>query len=217
MTPIRDRIDMTLTIKESLELTGSGKPGSPSNGPENKSGQSPRSNPVCLEVPVTVRSLPGENGETHGSSGPVRAEGRTVIVFDNGAVLRLSTNLPSGQKVILSNAQGRDVVCRILSGRNLPTIKGYIEVEFMEPVDDYWRIHQSPEPASVSPPPVPVRWRHNQFRRKCRPSRRLPAAAACGPFVQVRRRRKRQARRVARPRLKILQVWSECLLRLPLE
>ena len=147
---------MTLTIKDSLELTSPGKAGSPSQSFENKAGESPRSNPVCLEVSVTIRSLPGENGDAPGSTGPIREEARTVIVFDNGAVLRLSNNLPAGQKVILSNAQGRDVVCRVVNGRNLPTVKGYIEVEFMEQVNDFWRIHQSAEPVFVSPPvPAP--------------------------------------------------------------
>ena len=60
--------------------------------------------------------------------------------------------------------QGRDVVCRVVEGRNLPTVKGYIEVEFMEQFSDFWRIHQAPghvpehapEYASVPPPPTPV-------------------------------------------------------------
>lgn len=156
---------MTLTIKDSLESASQSKTGSPSHSSENKSGSSPRSNPVCLEVPVTVRSLPGQQGNAPGAAGPTREEGRTVIVFDNGAVLRLSNNLAAGLSVILSNAQGRDVVCRVVNGRNLPTVKGYIEVEFIEPVNDFWRIHQTAEPVRppvsaspvmAAPQPVPV-------------------------------------------------------------
>jgi len=147
---------MTLTIKDSLESASQGKPGTTPQNSENKAGQSARSNPVCLEVAVTVRSLPGENGDASSSSAPIREEGRTVIVFDNGAVLRLSVNLPAGQKVILSSAQGRDVVCRVVEGRKLPTVKGYIEVEFMEQVSDFWRIHQAPEHVNVPPPPAPA-------------------------------------------------------------
>jgi periplasmic protein TonB len=147
---------MTVTVKDSSELTSPVKPGLPSQSSGNKPSDSARPNPVCLEVPVTVRSLPGENGNVPSSSGPTREEGRTVIVFDNGAVLRLSNNLPSGQKVILSNAQGRDVVCRVVKGTNLPTVKGYIEVEFIEQVNDFWHIHQNAEPVRVSPPPIPI-------------------------------------------------------------
>jgi protein TonB len=118
---------------------------------ENKSGLSPRSNPVCLEVGVTLRSLPGESG---GLSQPIREDCKTVIVFDNGAVLRSSGNLPVGQKIILSNAAGREVACRVASGHNLPSVKGYAEVEFLEPVSDFWRIHTESAPAS-SPVPSP--------------------------------------------------------------
>ena len=75
-----------------------------------------------------------------------------MIVFDNGGVLRLTNPLPVGQKVILTNQQGRDVVGRVVGGRNLPSIKGYIEVEFIEPVSDFWRIHVAPDANRVSPP-----------------------------------------------------------------
>jgi protein TonB len=117
--------------------------------------------------------LPTEAG---GQSQPIREEGRTVIVFDNGAVLRCKNNLPLGQTVILSNPSGRDVVCRVVAGNNIPSVKGYVEVEFMEAVNDFWRIHQDansggaalPQPSSpmtpaglrespVAPPAAPPR------------------------------------------------------------
>jgi protein TonB len=150
---------MSLTVKESPELNNPGKPGSSTQNSENKSakpGEAPRPNPVCLEVPVTIRSLPGQNDNPSLASGPTREEGRTVIVFDNGAVLRLSNTLPAGQTMIVSNAQGRDVVCRIVQGRNLPSVKGYVEVEFLEPVNDFWRIHETTQPSAGFPTAAPV-------------------------------------------------------------
>jgi len=42
------------------------------------------------------------------------------------------------------------VVCRVVNGGSLPTVKGYIEIEFMEQVSDFWRIHQNAEPARVA-------------------------------------------------------------------
>src|SRR5713226_6028265 len=134
---------MTLTIKNSPDSNSPGKPGTTPQNSENKAGESPRSNPVCLEVGVTIRSLPTEAG---GLTQPIREEGRTVIVFDNGAVLRSANSLPAGQTVILSNPKGRDVVCRVAAGRNLPSIKGYIEVEFIEPVSDFWDLHHGADP-----------------------------------------------------------------------
>ena len=145
---------MTLTIKEPIESASQAKPGSPSQCSDIHRAQSNRANPRCLEIAVTVRSLPGETGAAAGS-GPIREEGKTVIVFDNGAVLRLWNNLPAGQKIILSSAQGNDVVCRVVSGRNLPNVQGYIEVEFMEPFNDFWGL-QSGRVGSVPPAPGPV-------------------------------------------------------------
>ena len=147
---------MTLTLNNSAESTTAGKQGTSSQGSENKAGTSPRSNPVCLEVIVTVRGLPAESGDSKGSTGPVREQGRTVIVFDNGAVIRLSKNLPAGQKLILSNPQGRDVVCRVVNGRNLPSVKGYVEVEFVEQTEDFWRIHLSEPVTMPAALPTPV-------------------------------------------------------------
>jgi len=150
---VHDRNAMTSTIKNFPDLNSPGKPGAPSQNSENKTRESSRSNPVCLEVSVTIRSLPNEAG---GLNQPVREEGKTVIVFDNGAVLRSTLNLPAGLKVIISNPSGRDVVSQVVGGRNMPSLKGYVEVEFVEPVNDFWGIHQdtAPTPIAVAAPPA---------------------------------------------------------------
>src|ERR1700722_634643 len=144
---------MTLTTKDSTQLSKADKPGVPSQNSENKPGQTTRSNPVCLEIEITIRSLPGEAGSL---SQPIREVGKTVIVFDNGAVIRTATNLPAGLKVILSNSKGRDVVCQVVSGRSAASIKGYVEVEFLESVSDFWHIHEDlgPVPGALPAPPL---------------------------------------------------------------
>ena len=142
---------MTITIKDSVEANRLGKQGSQSLDSSGKTAEGGRSNPVCLELSVTVRSLPTENG---GLTKPIRIEGRTVIVFDNGAVLRCAENLPVGQSFILTNPNGRDVVCIVVGGRNLPSVKGYLEVQFMEPANDFWGIHDS-APAPVDTAKLP--------------------------------------------------------------
>ena len=170
---------MTLTITESLQSNSLAKPGSTHESSESNSIQNPRSNPVCLEVPITIRSLPGEKGEASSESAkPNREEAKTVIVFDNGAVLRIAGNFPPGQAVILSNSQGRDVVCRVASARNLPTVKGFIEVEFVEPVDDFWSIHQSTGQTSVSNPPTPVLAQSQIVPSKPAPAQPAPVRVA---------------------------------------
>jgi TonB family protein len=146
---------MAMTIKESSQLDSLAKPASAAGGSESNAGQNSRSNPVCLEVAVTIRRLPEDNGEASpGQAQPAREEARSVIVFDNGAVLRLAGDFPAGQAVIVSNPQGRDVVCRVVSARSLPSVKGYIEIEFVEPVNDFWGIHRAAGQASVPNPPA---------------------------------------------------------------
>ncbi len=147
---------MTLSTKDPFETNAPGKQGTASQNSEGNSGESARSNPVCLELGVTIRSLPSEAG---GVAKPIREEVRTVIVFDNGAVLRCSENLPIGLTVILTDPSGRDVVCRVVGGRNLPSVKGYVEVQFIEAVSDFWSIHQESAPVAAAPPPIisPVR------------------------------------------------------------
>jgi TonB family protein len=144
-------------------LENSTKPGATAVTSESKPNQNPRSNPVCLEVGVTVRSLPGEKSEPSSSHAePAREQARTVIVFDNGAVLRLAGNFLPGQSIILSNAQGRDVVCRVANSRNTPNVKGYIELEFLEATSDFWGLHKpeaqppaaNPAAAVAAEPPV---------------------------------------------------------------
>src|SRR5882672_7549115 len=154
---------MTLAIEVSSPLENLTKLGPAAGSTEGNSEHNTRSNPVCLEIAVTIRSLPGEKGgASSGNFQPTREEARTVIVFDNGAVLRLAGNFPVGQAVILSDHHGRDVVCRVAGTRNLPTVKGYIEVEFLEPIADFWGIHKpegqsnvlAPPAVGVAPPPV---------------------------------------------------------------
>ncbi len=130
---------MTTSTKDSAGANNMDKQGSQPQGSAGKPMENVRSNPVCLELGVTIRSLPTENG---GLTQPIRLEGRTVIVFDNGAVLRCTENLPVGQTFILSNPNGRNVVCLVVGGRNLPSVKGYVEVQFMEPVNDFWGIRE---------------------------------------------------------------------------
>ena len=67
----------------------------------------PRTKPGNPLVPIlSAWKSASPSGVCRRSSGPtqpIREEGKTVIVFDNGAVLRSTQNLPVGQTVILSN------------------------------------------------------------------------------------------------------------------
>ena len=144
---------MALSLKDTNEVKGTGEPGAPNQQSQNKTASISRANPVCLEVGVTIRSLPGDQG---GLPQPLREEARTVIVFDNGAVLRSSNTLPAGLRVILTNPKGREVACKVAEGRNIPAVKGYVELEFTEAVSDFWQIHQGAAPTIAARPLPPA-------------------------------------------------------------
>jgi len=142
---------MTLTLKDSKELNSTGKPGAPAQENQGQTAPAQRANPVCLEVGVTIQGLPADQG---GPDRTIKEEARTVIVFDNGAVLRCSNNLPKGAKVTLTNQRGKNVVCRVAEGRNIPAVKGYVELEFTETIADFWQIHQTAAPVVAPAPPL---------------------------------------------------------------
>jgi TonB family protein len=162
---------MTTSIKNSAGANNMEKQGSQPQNSSGKLQESARSNPVCLELNVTIRSLPTENGSLTQS---LPLEGRTVIVFDNGAVLRCMGNLPVGQSFILSNPHGRDVVCLVVGGRNLPRVKGYVEVQFAEPINDFWGIRE------VTTAPV-VTAKISEVRREAAQPPTPPAPVSTSP------------------------------------
>lgn len=147
---------MALNLKDSLNLetTDPSTPSSPNSG--LGTAQPPRSNPVCLEVPVSFRRLSsGPGGGATGSEQPDREEAKTVIVFESGAVLRVASDLPPDTPLLLTNSHGQEVHCRVSSGQNLPAIKGYVEVQFEGSAPDFWGALQSNAPTGAPSPGIP--------------------------------------------------------------
>ena len=148
---------MVLKLNDPPELTTPAKSDSAHVNPGSAPAQSSRSSPVCLELPVTVRRLPtGEHSGGSALAKPAPEEGRTVIVFENGAVLRLASSLPAGTAVSLTNSRGQEVVCRVASARNLPSMKGYVEVKFEEAANDFWGLQHGQPQARAFVPVVPA-------------------------------------------------------------
>lgn len=64
-----------------------------------------------------------------------------MIVFPQGAVLRLSEAVSEGQILILKNARvQQEVACRVVSSKTNAKAKGYIEVEFFQAAPSFWGI-----------------------------------------------------------------------------
>lgn len=144
---------MPPTTKESVDTAA------PSNVSPNSGGgpgANPHPNPVCLDVPVVIRNLPAGNGTSDlPPAGLFEEHARTVIVFDKGAVLRVSAELPVGQEVVVSNSQGREAVCRLARTPNLPNIKGFVEIEFLDSISDFWGFQQPVPQTNVPVPSAP--------------------------------------------------------------
>ena len=106
--------------------------------PQRKSVTPRRSHPVAIEIPVTVQgshSAPGRQLPQQ-----FVEETRTVLVFVEGGVLRTSEEVSPGQFLILKNLyNGEETPC-VVAPKNIGSAKGYVEVEFAQPVDDFWGI-----------------------------------------------------------------------------
>lgn len=120
-------------------------------------------NRLGIELPVRIlgsQSVAAVAGLSAGLE-PFREDTTTVIVFPQGGVVRLSANVGPGQTIILTNKKTKqDVVCRVVSVRNYPNVKGYVELEFTEAAANFWHVNfedapliQMDRPADHEPPP----------------------------------------------------------------
>ena len=99
-----------------------------------------------LEVPIGVwgsRRVESDSGQSERVE--VFAEDTcTVIVFPQGAVIRLSATVAPGQLVVIANRKsGQIMLCRIVNVRTYPNIRGYAEIEFMHSAAGFWGSYAS--------------------------------------------------------------------------
>ena len=123
-------------------------------------------NAAGAEIPVTVHaSRYSAASKGAGKLPPVHEETRTVIIFPQGAVVRLSATVTPGELVVLTNKRtGADVICRVMSIKTQPGIQNYVHLEFTQRALDYWEetatergIGSKPQPIADTPaPPAPT-------------------------------------------------------------
>lgn len=99
-----------------------------------------------LEVPIGVwgsRRVETNSGQSERVE--VFAEDTsTVIVFPQGAVIRLSASVAPGQLVVIANRKsGQIMLCRVVNVRTYPNIRGYAEIEFMHSAAGFWGAYAS--------------------------------------------------------------------------
>jgi TonB family protein len=109
--------------------------------------------PVPLEVPVTVNGARTVEGSDKRE--PFSESTQTVLVFHNGAVIRLSSSVTAGQLLFLTNDKTKkEVVCQVVKSKNYRNVSGYVELEFTEAVAGFWGMRFPGERAAA--PSVPV-------------------------------------------------------------
>ncbi|MGB2625395.1 MAG: TonB family protein [Candidatus Acidiferrum sp.] len=98
-----------------------------------------RPQPVPLEVPVSVngaRTIEGSDKRE-----PFSESTKTVLVFANGAVIRLASSVSPGQLLFVTNEKSKkEVVCQVVKSKNYRTVTGYVELEFTEPAAGFWGV-----------------------------------------------------------------------------
>ena len=106
--------------------------------------------PLALETTVTVTGArPGEAGSKRDL---FTEETQTVLVFENGAVIRLSAAVADGQLLFLSHKKtGKEVVAQVIRKRSFRPTNCYVDLEFTELCAGFWGVEfpKEAKPASV--------------------------------------------------------------------
>src|SRR5258705_2720829 len=143
-------------IAREPDLQNSSAPVSPVNASE------PKAQPVALEVSVTVNGARTVDGSEKRE--PFSETTQTVLVFGNGAVIRLNSSVAPGQLLFLTNEKTKkEVVCQVVKSKNYRSVSGYVELEFTEPAVGFWgmrfptdRIGSGPQPGALVSPALSV-------------------------------------------------------------
>src|ERR1700741_783658 len=106
--------------------------------------------PVALEVSVTVNGARTVEGSDKRE--PFSESTKTVLVFGNGAVIRLQSSVAAGQLLFLTNEKTKkEVVCQVVKSKNYRNVSGYVELEFTEAVPGFWGMRFPGERPAAQP------------------------------------------------------------------
>jgi len=141
-----------------IDVQNSSSPGTSPNSTQ-------KVQPVALEIAVTVNGARSVEGTDKRE--PFSETTQTVLVFGNGAVIRLSSTVAPGQLLFLTNEKTKkEVVCQVVKSKNYRSVSGYVELEFTEPAVGFWGMRfpsdkiapaqTSATPALALPKPAPV-------------------------------------------------------------
>jgi periplasmic protein TonB len=144
-----------------------------------------RTDAVSLEISIKVHGsrVTEVVREVTPQSEPFEEQTTTMIVFPEGAVLRMSTAVNVGQMLVLTNLKsGKDAICRVVKIRTFSNAQGYVEVEFSHAQPGYWGVNipsnSSTGANKIAPtPPSAVKREESKTAAVSEPSR-TPARVA---------------------------------------
>jgi TonB family protein len=151
---------MAPLTKDSVEVAGPA-PSTPASqtGTQGKPTSALRADALSLEVAVKVhgsRVIEVARGKAPQTE-PFEEQTVTMIVFPQGAVLRMSTAVNVSQMLVLTNLKTKqDSICRVLKVRPNANQGSYVEVEFTHRQPGYWGVQFPSEESvgsnTISPP-----------------------------------------------------------------
>lgn len=105
---------------------------------------------TALEIPVTIQGAKPVDGTERREL--FTETTKTTLVFENGAVVNLTSRVSLGQCVFLRNDQsGREILCKVLEWRQVGQ-SGYTDLEFTAPDSGFWEVHAEQNSAAVQRP-----------------------------------------------------------------
>lgn len=86
-------------------------------------------------------SVTGARASSGGARDLFTEETSTVLVFKDGAVIRLTAPVSIGQLLFLTNKKSKtEVVCQVLHTRSFRAAMTYVELQFTEEKTDFWGV-----------------------------------------------------------------------------
>jgi TonB family protein len=146
---------MAPLTNDSVELANpAGETAVSQSASQPKSAPGLRSDALSLEVPVKVhgsRVVEVARG-TAPQTEPFEEQTVTMIVFPQGAVVRMASPVSVSQMLVLTNLKTKqDSICRVLKVRPNANLGSYVEVEFTHRQQGYWGVSFSSDgPAATS-------------------------------------------------------------------
>jgi TonB family protein len=116
-------------------------------------GNGARANPVAQEIPVNATGT--RPGDGSAKRELFSEETITVLLFADGAVIRLAAAVATGQLLFLTNKNTRkEVVCQVIGKRVFRPTSCYVELQFTEKMENFWGVEFPAVEASIAPKQV---------------------------------------------------------------